>query len=83
VRRLVVRQAQVRFSARHPTEGFPTEITNDEEKKRNLGEWRRMNVLNECTVCTVKFIKYKKSGIMPPNLKKSLDEEYLKIVDVA
>jgi hypothetical protein len=31
VRRLAVRQAQVRFSARHPKEVFSTELTINEE----------------------------------------------------
>jgi hypothetical protein len=47
-RRLAVRQARVRFSARHHREVFPTELTSDEEMERDLGEWRRINVLNEC-----------------------------------
>jgi hypothetical protein len=38
VRRLAIRQAQVRFSARHPREDFLTELTSDEEMERNLGE---------------------------------------------
>jgi hypothetical protein len=38
VRRLAVRQARVRFSARHHGEGFPTELTSDEEMERNLSE---------------------------------------------
>jgi hypothetical protein len=28
--------------------GFPTELTSDEEMERDLGEWRRINVLYEC-----------------------------------
>jgi hypothetical protein len=58
LRRLAVRQARVRFSVRHHREGFPTELTSDEEMERNLGEWRRMNVLYECdgwNVCTIKI----------------------------
>jgi hypothetical protein len=49
-RRLAVRQARVRFSARHHREAFPTEHTSDEEMERGFSEWRRMNVLwlNEC-----------------------------------
>ncbi len=47
-RRLAVRQARVRFSARHHREVFPTELTSDEEMERDLGEWRRINVLNKC-----------------------------------
>ncbi len=39
-RRLAVRQARVRFSARHPREVFPTELTSDEEIERGPGEWR-------------------------------------------
>jgi hypothetical protein len=42
-RRLAVRQARVRFSARHHREVFPTELTSDEEMERDLGEWRRIN----------------------------------------
>ncbi len=45
---LAVRQTRVRSSARHPMQGgFPTELTSNEEMERNLGEWRRMNVLYE------------------------------------
>ncbi len=33
-RRLAVRQARVRFSARHHREVFPTELTSDEEMER-------------------------------------------------
>ncbi len=33
-RRLAVRQARVRFSARHHREVFPTELTSDEKKVR-------------------------------------------------
>jgi hypothetical protein len=44
VRRLAVRQARVRFSAWHHREGFPTELTSDEEMERGPGEWRRINV---------------------------------------
>ncbi len=47
-RRLAVRQALVRFSARHHREVFPTEHTSDEEMERGLSEWRRINVLYEC-----------------------------------
>jgi hypothetical protein len=51
---------------------FPTELTSDEEMERNLGEWRRMNVLYECdglNVCTRIYHINKKSGIMPPNFR--------------
>ena len=34
-RRLALRQARVRFSARHHREVFPTELTNDEEMERD------------------------------------------------
>ncbi len=37
-RRLAVRQARVRFSARHHREVFPTELTSDEEMERRPGE---------------------------------------------
>ncbi len=47
-RRLAVRQARVRFSARHHREVFPTEHTSDEEMERGLSEWRWINVLYEC-----------------------------------
>ncbi len=47
-RRLAVRQARVRFSARHHREDFPTEQTSDEEMERGLSEWRWINVLHEC-----------------------------------
>ncbi len=43
-RRLAVRQARVRFSARHHREVFPTELTSDEEMERDLGDWLRINV---------------------------------------
>jgi len=33
-RRLAVRQARVRFSARHYREGLPTELSSDEEMER-------------------------------------------------
>ncbi len=59
VPRLAVRQARVRFPARLPMEVFPTELTSDEEMKRNLGDWRRMNVLYECdgmNVCSRKKV---------------------------
>ncbi len=46
--RLAERQARVRFSARHHREVFPTELTSDDDMERGLGEWRRINVLNEC-----------------------------------
>jgi hypothetical protein len=58
VRPLIVWQARVRFSARHPREVFPTELTSDEEMERNLGEWQRMNLLYECNgmnLCTIKY----------------------------
>ncbi len=44
-RRLAVRQARVRFSARHHREVFPTEHTSDEDMEKGFSEWRRMNVL--------------------------------------
>jgi hypothetical protein len=47
-RRLAVRQARVRFSARHHREVFPTEQTSDEEMERGLSEWRWIHVLYEC-----------------------------------
>ncbi len=37
-RRLAVRQARVRFSARHHREVFPTELARDEDMERDLGE---------------------------------------------
>ncbi len=30
-------------------------LTSDEEMERNLSEWRRMDVLYKCTVCTIKY----------------------------
>ncbi len=51
--------ARVRISARHPRDVFPTERSSDEEMERNLGEWRRVNVLYECdgmNVCTIEKI---------------------------
>jgi hypothetical protein len=65
VRRLAVRQARVRFPARQPMDVFPTELTSDEEMERNLGEWRRMNVLYEMYECTRKYQNKHKSGMMP------------------
>ncbi len=56
VRGLAVRQARVRFSAL----GSPTELTSDEEMERNLGAWRRMNVLYECDEMNVSTIKKSK-----------------------
>ncbi len=47
-RRLAERQARVRFSARHHRGAFPTEHTSDEEMGKDLGEWRQINILNEC-----------------------------------
>jgi hypothetical protein len=47
-RRLAVRKAQVRFSARHHREGLPTELSSDEEMERGPSEWRWINVLCEC-----------------------------------
>jgi hypothetical protein len=41
-RRLAVRQARVRFSARHPREVFPTELISDEDMEIGPGEWRRI-----------------------------------------
>ncbi len=29
-------------------EVFPTKLTGDEEMERNLGDWRRMNIMCEC-----------------------------------
>ncbi len=46
-RRLAVRQARVRFSARHHREVISTEHTSDGEMERGFSEWRRMNVRNE------------------------------------
>ncbi len=31
-----------------PQGGFPTELQSDEEMERDLGEWRRTNLLYEC-----------------------------------
>jgi hypothetical protein len=67
VAQMLVRR--LRFTAWHPRKVFPTGLTSDEEMERNLGEWRRMNVLYECdgmNVCAFKKTKY--IGIMPPNL---------------
>jgi hypothetical protein len=52
-RRLAVRQARVRFSARHHREVFSTEHRSDEEMERGLCEWRRINVLYECDCMNV------------------------------
>jgi hypothetical protein len=47
-------------------EDFPTEPTGDEEMERNLGEWRRMNLLYECdgmyvhALCKIIKIKQKR-----------------------
>jgi hypothetical protein len=52
-RRLAVRQARVRFSARHHREGLPTELSSNEEMERGPSEWRWINVLyeGEMNVC--------------------------------
>ncbi len=42
-RRLAVRQARVRFSARHHREVFPTELTRDEDMERP-----RQMAMDEC-----------------------------------
>jgi len=44
-RRLAVRQARVRFSARPHREVSTTEHTSDEDIERGFNKWRRMNVL--------------------------------------
>jgi hypothetical protein len=70
-RRRAVRQARVWFSARLPREAFPTELISDEKMERNHCKWRRMNILYECdgmNVCSIKYTKNKKSGIIPPTL---------------
>ncbi len=36
---IFVRQARVRFSARHHREGLPTELSSDEEMERGPSEW--------------------------------------------
>ncbi len=61
-RRLAVRQARVRFPARHHREVFPTEHRSDEEMERGLSEWRRINVLYEsdCMNVCMYIIKYEK-----------------------
>jgi hypothetical protein len=46
--RLDVSQARDRFSARQHRDVFATELTSDEELERDLGEWRRKNVLHDC-----------------------------------
>ncbi len=53
----------------HPREVFPAELTSDEEMERNLGEWRRMNVLYECDGMNIFIVYLKKRvpNIMPPN----------------
>ncbi len=67
-RRLAVRQARVRISARHHREVFPTEQTSDEDMERGLSEWRWINVLYECDWMNAHVIKIwkinKKSGIL-------------------
>ena len=52
-RRLAVRQARVRISARHHREVCPTEHRSDEEMERGLSKWRRINVLYECDCMNV------------------------------
>jgi hypothetical protein len=48
-RRLAVRQARVRFSARHHCrEGLPTELSSNEEMKSGPSKWRWITVLYEC-----------------------------------
>jgi hypothetical protein len=70
VAQLIARWLAVRFSARHHREFFPTELTSDDEMERGLGEWRRVNVLNECDCMNVCYKIWKinqKSRILPPN----------------
>jgi hypothetical protein len=67
------KKVRVRFSAHHPREVFPSELTSDEEMERNLCEWPRMNVLYKCdrmNICTIKYQNKQNSGITPPNLGK-------------
>ncbi len=54
-RRLAVRQARVRISARHHREVFPTEHRSDEEMERGLSKLRRINVLYECDCMNVYY----------------------------
>jgi hypothetical protein len=66
VRRLTVRQARVRFSARHPWRFFLCCANwSDEETRRrataNGEEWMIVLIVK-------KIINFKNSGIMPPNL---------------
>jgi hypothetical protein len=53
-RRLAVRQARVRFSARHHREVFPTEHTSDEDMER----LQRM-AMDECIVIEWMYVCYK------------------------
>jgi hypothetical protein len=48
VRRLAVRQARVRFSARHSKVVFSTVLTCDEEMKRNFDDWDEWDAMNLC-----------------------------------
>ncbi len=66
-RRLAVRQARVRFSARHHREVFPTERTSDVEMERGLSKWRWINVLHECdsmNVCILTLFYSRGLGIV-------------------
>jgi hypothetical protein len=42
-------------------EAFPTQLNGEEEMERNLGDWRRMNILSECD----RMIVNSKNGTMP------------------
>ncbi len=71
-RLLAVRQARVRFWARHHREVSPTELTSDEEMERGPGEWRRINVLYECNWMNVcyKNMKNKQKEWHPASATK-------------
>ncbi len=67
VRRLAVRQARVRFSARHPMEVLL--LLSEEAMRIQEDRPRRMvkdELMYDCTV--LKLINIKKSGMMPTNL---------------
>ncbi len=69
---LAVRQARVRFSARHHREGLTTELSSNEEMERGPSKWRWINVLYECemNVC-MKNMKNKQKEWHP--VTKPLD----------
>ncbi len=61
-RRLAVRQARVRFSARHRREVFPPEQTSDEEMEKGLSEWRWIITIYAPVIYTRPCIMFWRGG---------------------